>query len=78
MTFPYMVGPGVPPERVAALRQAFMDTFADPDFLKEAAAREMSVRPIPAERVARLIGEAFATPAPVVERLKTIYERGAK
>ena len=38
----------------------------------------MNIRPIPADRVSALIAEAYATPAPVVERLKTIYERQSK
>ena len=34
---PYVAPPGVPAERVAALRKAFSDTFADAEFLADAA-----------------------------------------
>lgn len=75
MTFPYMLGPGTPPERVAALRKAFMDTFADPQFLAEAALRDMPIKPVSAEEVTRLVHQAFATRADIVARLRAIYER---
>ena len=75
MTFAYMMGPGVPRERVEAMRRAFMAALADPELLEEARRRDMAVRPISAERVSELIHAAFATPAPVVARLQAIYER---
>jgi tripartite-type tricarboxylate transporter receptor subunit TctC len=78
MTFPYMLGPGVPKERVEALRRAFMAALADPELIEEARRREMNLRPISAERVSELVHAAFATPAPVVARLRAIYERLSK
>ncbi len=78
MTFPYMMGPGVPVERVEAVRRAFMATLADPDFLAEAARREISVRPVSSDQVTRFIARAFATPTPVVERLKAVYDNANK
>jgi tripartite-type tricarboxylate transporter receptor subunit TctC len=38
-----VVGPGVPAERVAALRKAFDDTMKDPAFLAEAAKRKLDI-----------------------------------
>jgi len=38
------VGPGVPADRVAALRQAFAATLKDPAFLDEAKRRNLSIR----------------------------------
>ena len=75
MTFPYMLGPGVPLERVAAMRKAFMDTFADPLFLAEAAQRDMAIKPVPADEVTRLVKQAFATRSDIVARLRAIYDR---
>jgi hypothetical protein len=37
--------PGVPPERVAALQQAFMDTFRDPELLAEAHKISLDAQP---------------------------------
>ena len=60
---------------VDATRRAFMAALADPELLEEARRREIAVRPIPAERVTAMIEAAFATPAPVVARYQSIYER---
>ena len=75
MTFPYMVGPGVPAERVAALRKAFMDMFDDPQFRADAEHRDMAIKPVPADEVTRLVTQAFATRSDIVARLRAIYER---
>ncbi len=72
MTFPYMMGPSVPKERVEAMRAAFASIFDDPEFRREAAARQIMIDPLPSERVQSLIKSAYATPAPVVQRLKDI------
>ena len=42
------VGPGVPADRVAALRKAFDDVMKDPAFLAEAAKRNLDIDPRPA------------------------------
>src|SRR5437764_948855 len=46
MARPYVAPPGVPPERVRALRAAFDATMADPAFLAEARRQDLEVRPI--------------------------------
>ncbi len=75
MTFPYMVGPHVPADRVTALRKAFMDVFADPQFLADAQQRDMAVKPVSAEEVTRLVAKAFATRSDIVARLRAVYDR---
>ncbi len=53
---PFAAAPGVPPERVAALRTAFVDMLADPDFRKEAEANKLDI-----DRVsAAMLGQAVA------------------
>ncbi len=46
MSRPFMLPPGVPPERLAALRQAFDETMADGAFLAEASKLGMEIRPV--------------------------------
>src|SRR5204862_424381 len=41
---PFLMPPGVPAYRVAAMQQAMMDTFKDPDFLAEAEKRGIDVK----------------------------------
>src|SRR5215470_11243869 len=40
---PYLMPPGVPADRVAAMQAAFMDTFKDPEFVAEANKRGLGV-----------------------------------
>jgi tripartite-type tricarboxylate transporter receptor subunit TctC len=67
---PYFVAPGVPTERVAALRKAFMETMKDPDLLADAAKTRLAVDPISGEELQKLSAEIFATPRALVEKTK--------
>jgi tripartite-type tricarboxylate transporter receptor subunit TctC len=72
---PLVMPPGVPPERLAAIRKALADTFADSDFIAESkrlglggdgdAARD-------GEAVRDAIHRAYATPARVLDRLRKL------
>jgi tripartite-type tricarboxylate transporter receptor subunit TctC len=65
---PYLAPPGVPVERLAALRKAFMDTMRDPAFLAEAQKMKLEIRPVGGEAVQQLVAEVYATPAEVVNK----------
>jgi len=65
---PYLAPPGVPAERLAALRMAFMDTMRDPAFLAEAQKMKLEIRPVGGEAVQQLVAEVYATPAEVVKK----------
>src|SRR5712671_1534270 len=67
---PYMMAPGVPQERVAALRKAFMATMRDEELLAEARRIGVVIDPISGEELQALAEKIFATPAAVVERAK--------
>jgi tripartite-type tricarboxylate transporter receptor subunit TctC len=43
---PFVTGPGVPPERTAALREAFRKTMIGPEFLADAARSHIDIHPI--------------------------------
>jgi tripartite-type tricarboxylate transporter receptor subunit TctC len=64
---PLMAPPGVPAERVVALRRAFDLTVKDPAFLQEAAATGFEVAPQSGERIAALVASVMATPQSVVD-----------
>jgi tripartite-type tricarboxylate transporter receptor subunit TctC len=59
---PYMLPPGVPQDRVAAIRQAFVDTMKDPDFLAEAAKAKLEVTPVSGDQIQKLVEEIYKTP----------------
>jgi tripartite-type tricarboxylate transporter receptor subunit TctC len=67
---PYILPPGVPEERVTALRKAFMDTLADKDLLAEAAKARLDINPVAGEAVQQLVAKMYATPAAIVERAR--------
>jgi tripartite-type tricarboxylate transporter receptor subunit TctC len=69
---PYAAPPDVRPERVAALRKAFLDTFADAEFLADAARQGFDVRPISGADMTALIEDMARTPKPVIDRVAAL------
>ena len=52
---PYFVPPGVPEDRVQALRRAFDATMKDPEFLADAKKLSLEIDPITGEQAQQLI-----------------------
>lgn len=70
---PFVMSGGVPGERVAALRKAFMDTMADPKFKKDANRIGLIVnKPRSGEQLQKQIVDAYKAPREVIERLRKI------
>jgi tripartite-type tricarboxylate transporter receptor subunit TctC len=65
-----VVPPGVPADRVAALRTAYEQTLRDPAFVKDATARDFEIDPISGDRIQKFVSDLMATPKPVVARMK--------
>jgi tripartite-type tricarboxylate transporter receptor subunit TctC len=66
--------PGVPAERVEALRRAFDATMKDRDFLAEAAKAAMDISPATGEDSQRVADAIVNTPADVVARAKLLTD----
>ena len=67
MARPYVAPPGIPPERLKALRAAFDATMTDPDFLADAQRQDLEVRPVSGAEADALISEIYASPPGVVK-----------
>ena len=67
---PFVAPPGVPPERVAALRKAFNDTFDNPDYLAEATQRKMQVLLVRGEEIDDVLKRIFSMPRSVMDRVR--------
>ena len=67
---PYLMPPGVPADRVALLRKAFMDTLRDPELVAEAEKIGLDLDPISGEVLQTLAESIYATPAHVVEQAR--------
>jgi tripartite-type tricarboxylate transporter receptor subunit TctC len=67
---PYMLPPGVPADRVAALRKAFLDALHDPELLADAEKIGLEVDPISGEELQALAERIYATPAAIIEQAR--------
>jgi tripartite-type tricarboxylate transporter receptor subunit TctC len=67
MARPYVAPPGIPADRLRALRAAFDATMKDPAFLADAKRQELEVRPVSGAEAQVLIKDIYATPAEVVK-----------
>ena len=56
---PFAAPPGVPPERLAALRRAFIETLQDPEFLADAQKSGLEINPVSGEDVQSLIADIY-------------------
>jgi tripartite-type tricarboxylate transporter receptor subunit TctC len=65
---PYLAPPGVPPDRLAALRQGFMDTMRDREFLADAEANKFEINPVSGDELEALVKDVYRTPPEVVKK----------
>ena len=69
MAWPLVAPPGVPPERVKALRDAFDATMQDPEFLAEAAKQKLIINPLGGEKISALLDQIYALPKELLDRV---------
>ena len=65
---PYLAPPGIPADRAAALRQAFMDTMTDKDFLADAEKAQIEITPVDGATIQKLVAEVYQTPPEVAKK----------
>ena len=70
---PFTVAPGVPTDRVAALRTAFTDMLKDPEFIKDATSMRIELQPISHQELKKVIDDLFATPDHLKERARKYF-----
>jgi tripartite-type tricarboxylate transporter receptor subunit TctC len=69
---PIMAGPGVPPERVAALRAAFSATLGDPAVIEDAKKNHLELLPMSGQELSAIIADINATPKPLRDKLASL------
>jgi tripartite-type tricarboxylate transporter receptor subunit TctC len=70
---PYLTPPGVPKRLLSALREAFVETMADPQYVIDAKRAHLaSANPHTGSEVQDLIDQAYATPSDVLSRLRKL------
>jgi tripartite-type tricarboxylate transporter receptor subunit TctC len=65
MARPFAAPPGIPPERLAALRAAFEAVMKDKDFLAEARQLDLEVGPVSGPEIDALVANLAKTPAEI-------------
>ena len=65
--------PGIPADRVTALRRAFDATMKDPEFIAELAASRVELGPMAGEELQKLVADLAHVPPAMVDKVKTMY-----
>jgi len=71
---PFFTPPGVPADRLAALRRAFALTLKDPAFLADADKLGVEVQHVGGEAIDALLARVYASPKAVIDRAKSVAE----
>ncbi len=69
----FFTTPDAPADRVEALRRAFDETMADPDFIADLGQARVGLSPMRGEALQSLVAEVGALPAELAGRLKPLY-----
>jgi tripartite-type tricarboxylate transporter receptor subunit TctC len=75
---PYAAPPGVPADRLAALRAAFDATMADPEFLAESKRINQDVQPMTGAAMEAMLKQAYGTPKEIIARYATLTNANGK
>ena len=72
---PFLGPPDIPADRLAALRESFLATMKDPEFLAEAAKLGIEVDPVTGERFETLIKRVASSPPDIIEKAVNALKR---
>lgn len=75
---PFVMPPSVPPQRVDALRAAFMATMKDPQFKAAAKKLDLEVEPISGDKIDQIVKSMYSAPKDIVRAAKEALERKDK
>ena len=73
----FFTTPGVPADRLTALRRAFDATMKDPELLAEAQKIKVGVNPITGEDLQKLVADVSNLPPALLEKVRAAYTSGA-
>lgn len=71
---PFMAPPGVPAERIAALRKAFMDVMKDKELLAEAEKMSLEISPVSGEELQALVARGYATDPAISKKVAELLK----
>jgi tripartite-type tricarboxylate transporter receptor subunit TctC len=59
---PFLMPPGIPADRMVAVRKAFMDTMKDGEFLADAEKMKLEINPVSGDAVQEIVQQVYQTP----------------
>ncbi len=74
--FPSFMGPGVPMERVEAIRKAYVEALRDPMVIEIAKRQSLDIDPVGADELTKIVRDLYAAPPAAVERAKLMVPQG--
>ena len=66
--WPFLAPPGIPEDRLKTLRDAFLATMQDKEFLEEAKKAGVDVRPVSGEQIRSIVAEVYAMPPAIMDK----------
>jgi tripartite-type tricarboxylate transporter receptor subunit TctC len=72
---PFLAPPGLPEERVAALRRAFDETMKDPEFIEECKKGKLDLNPLPGLELQRVAADTVNTSPAIVKRSQELLKQ---
>ena len=75
--WPSIMPPGVPKDRVAAIRTAYNAMVASPEFKVQAEKRNLELDPLTGEQIDKIVARIMSFPKPVVERAQKAMNAAA-
>src|SRR4030095_2791848 len=69
---PIAVTPGIPPDRLKLLREAYLKTLKDPELVAETKKQRWDINPLTGEEMEQLSQEVISQPKEVIERMKWV------
>ena len=69
---PMLGTPGIPPERVKILREAFGKTMEDKEFLADLDKRKFDLDPVPGEELEKIVKDVMNQPPDIIARMKKL------
>jgi len=70
--YPDFMGPGVPADRVEAVRSAYQQSLKDPEFIADVARQGLDLDPIGADELTATVRHIYELPAAAVERARDL------
>ena len=74
MAWPFMAPPGVPADRAAALKAAFVAVMQDPNMIAEAKLQQLDLTLVTGPQIEAILADVYATPQPVIDEMRSLLQ----